>query len=67
MEKLKGMEDFKFPEALDYSSVYGLSKEVKEKLERVKPISMGQASRISGITPAALMTIQIHLKKMEKR
>ncbi|MBW1771637.1 MAG: tRNA uridine-5-carboxymethylaminomethyl(34) synthesis enzyme MnmG [Deltaproteobacteria bacterium] len=67
VEKLKGMEDFKFPDALDYSSVYGLSKEVKEKLERVKPVSMGQASRISGITPAALMTIQIHLKKMERR
>ncbi|MBW2205507.1 MAG: tRNA uridine-5-carboxymethylaminomethyl(34) synthesis enzyme MnmG [Deltaproteobacteria bacterium] len=67
VEKLKGMEDFKFPEALDYSSVYGLTKEVKEKLERVKPVSMGQASRISGITPAALMTIQIHLKKMERR
>ena len=67
VEKLKGMEDFKFPEALDYSRVYGLSKEVKEKLERVKPISLGQASRISGITPASLMTIQIHLKKMERQ
>ena len=65
--KLKAMEDFRFPEGMDYDRVYGLTREVKEKLERVKPISLGQASRISGVTPAALMAIQIHLKKMERR
>lgn len=61
--KLKGMENVKFPESMDYSGVYGLSKEVKEKLEKVKPISLGQAARISGITPAALMALQVHLKR----
>ncbi len=60
---LKGMENVKFPESMDYSGVYGLSKEVKEKLEKVKPISLGQAARISGITPAALMALQVHLKR----
>jgi tRNA uridine 5-carboxymethylaminomethyl modification enzyme len=63
VEKLKRMEHVKLPEEIDYRTVYGLSKEVKEKLSRVRPISLGQASRISGITPAALMAIQVHLKK----
>ena len=49
---------------LDYEDVYGLTKEVKEKLTRVKPLSLGQASRISGVTPAALMALQVHFKKM---
>jgi tRNA uridine 5-carboxymethylaminomethyl modification enzyme len=63
VEKLKKMEDMKLPESLDYETVYGLTKEVQEKLSRVRPISLGQASRISGITPAALMAIQVHFKK----
>ena len=57
------MEHVKLPEKINYATVYGLSREVKEKLSRVRPISLGQASRISGITPAALMAIQVHLKK----
>ena len=61
--KLKRMEDVKFPQQIDYETVYGLSKEVREKLSKIRPISLGQASRISGITPAALMAIQVHLKK----
>ena len=48
---------------MDYSEVYGLTREVREKLTMVRPLSLGQASRISGVTPAALMAIQIHLKK----
>jgi tRNA uridine 5-carboxymethylaminomethyl modification enzyme len=63
VEKLKRMEHVKLPEEIDYTTVYGLSKEVEEKLSRVRPISLGQASRISGITPAALMALQVHLKR----
>jgi tRNA uridine 5-carboxymethylaminomethyl modification enzyme len=63
VEKLKKMEDLKLPEAMDYRKVHGLTVEVREKLSRVGPISLGQASRISGVTPAALMAIQIHLKR----
>ena len=63
VEKLKRMEHVKLPEEIDYRTVYGLSKEVEEKLSRVRPISLGQASRISGITPAALMALQVHLKR----
>ena len=63
VEKLKRMEHVKLPEGIDYKTVYGLSTEVREKLSTVRPVSLGQASRISGITPAALMAIQVHLKK----
>jgi tRNA uridine 5-carboxymethylaminomethyl modification enzyme len=63
VEKLKKMENVRLPEEIDYGSVYGLSREVREKLGEVRPLSLGQASRISGITPAALMAIQVHLKK----
>jgi tRNA uridine 5-carboxymethylaminomethyl modification enzyme len=63
VEKLKKMENVRLPEEVDYAIIHGLTKEAKEKLSKVRPISLGQASRISGITPAALMAIQIHLKK----
>ena len=52
---------------LDYSHVRGLSNEVREKLARVRPASIGQASRISGVTPAAVSLLLIHLKKIEGR
>ena len=58
------MENVKLPEKMDYQDIHGFSKEVKEKLSKIRPVSLGQASRISGITPAALMAIQIHLKRM---
>ena len=64
VEKSKRMEDLRLPEQIDYQKVHGLSTEVKEKLSNVKPISLGQASRISGVTPAAIMAIQVHLKKL---
>jgi len=63
VEKLKKMENVRLSEEVDYASVYGLTREAREKLSKVRPVSLGQASRISGITPAALMAIQIHLKK----
>jgi tRNA uridine 5-carboxymethylaminomethyl modification enzyme len=51
------------PLDLDYGMVAGLSREVVEKLTRVRPITLGQAARISGITPAAVSCLEIHLKK----
>jgi tRNA uridine 5-carboxymethylaminomethyl modification enzyme len=55
------------PPDLDYGQVGGLSNEVREKLERVKPASIGQASRISGMTPAAISLLLIYLKKRDLR
>jgi tRNA uridine 5-carboxymethylaminomethyl modification enzyme len=63
VERFKKMERVRLPENLDYSTIKGLSREVREKLVRVRPRSLGQASRISGITPAALSLLAIYLKK----
>ena len=62
--KFKLMEDVRLPSDLDYTTVYGLTQEVQEKLTQVLPMTLGQASRISGITPAAINCLEIHLKKL---
>lgn len=64
VEKFRKMESVTLPESIDYSAVAGLTREGIEKLTEVRPLTLGQASRISGITPAALSSIEIHLKKM---
>ncbi len=56
-------ENFPLSEALDYTQVLGLSKEVQQKLNLHKPGTLGQAGRISGVTPAALSLLLVHLKK----
>ena len=61
--KLKRHEDTVLPRDLDYSEIKGLSNEVTAKLNDIKPESIGQASRVSGITPAAISILLIHLKK----
>ncbi len=57
-------EELALPDTLDYTQVAGLTHEAVEKLNSIQPISLGQAGRISGITPAALNAIEVHLKKM---
>jgi tRNA uridine 5-carboxymethylaminomethyl modification enzyme len=61
--RFKRLEYVNFPKDFDFGSVVGLSTEVMEKLKRIKPYSLGQASRISGITPAAISILMINLKK----
>ena len=56
-------EERLLPADLDYTQVIGLSKEIREKLHQVRPLNFGQAGRISGVTPAALSCIAIHLRK----
>ena len=63
VEKFKNLERMKIPSEFDYTSVHGLSNELCEKLSSVKPVSLGQASRVPGITPAALSTLMVYLKK----
>jgi tRNA uridine 5-carboxymethylaminomethyl modification enzyme len=63
IERFKRLEEVSFPEGFDFSSVIGLSTEVMEKLKKIKPYSLGQASRISGVTPAALSILMVNLKK----
>ena len=57
----------RLPPELDYRAVAGLSNEVREKLARIRPVDIGQASRISGVTPAAISLLLIHLKKSAAR
>ncbi|OGP50020.1 MAG: tRNA uridine-5-carboxymethylaminomethyl(34) synthesis enzyme MnmG [Deltaproteobacteria bacterium RBG_13_43_22] len=54
------------PDQMEYRNLSGLSNEIKEKLEAIRPGSLGQASRISGVTPAAISILQIYIKKINK-
>jgi len=66
IERRRRHEDLAIGEEFDYQRVRGLSAEVREKLERVRPDTVGQASRIPGMTPAAISLLLIHLKKSRK-
>jgi len=63
IKKFKDLERIKIPKDLDYADVHGLSLEIKEKLKKFQPVSLGQANRISGVTPAAIMILMVFLKK----
>jgi tRNA uridine 5-carboxymethylaminomethyl modification enzyme len=67
VQRARHLEGTKIPDDFDYSAISGLSNEVKEKFLKVRPVSIGQASRISGITPAAISIVQIYLKKWAAR
>ncbi|MCW8409194.1 tRNA uridine-5-carboxymethylaminomethyl(34) synthesis enzyme MnmG [Legionella sp. PATHC035] len=63
IEKMRKHENTRLPESLDYRDVSGLSNEVIQKLTQIKPATLAQAGRISGVTPAALSLLLVHLKK----
>ena len=63
VERRKGAESMQLPQGLDYRDVRGLSTEVQQKLSRHRPETIGQASRISGVTPAAISLLLVHLKR----
>jgi tRNA uridine 5-carboxymethylaminomethyl modification enzyme len=64
--KVQKLENLKLPPGLEYKSIPGLTGEIIEKLQRIRPLSLGQASRISGITPAAISILMIYLKRFAK-
>jgi tRNA uridine 5-carboxymethylaminomethyl modification enzyme len=66
IDRVKAQHDFPLPSDLDYAEIHGLSNEVVQKLNQVKPPTLGQAGRISGVTPAAISLLLIHLKKQGK-
>ena len=63
IEKLQRNENTPIPDTLDYSNVVGLSNEVKQKLTEARPESLARASRLPGITPAAISLLMVHIKK----
>lgn len=63
IERLRRQENTPLPETMDYSAIDGLSNEVKQKLEQARPATLAAASRIQGVTPAAISLLLVHLKK----
>jgi len=64
--RLQKNENTKIPETLNYENVVGLSNEVRQKLISSKPESLARASRLPGITPAAISLLMVHIKKERK-
>jgi tRNA uridine 5-carboxymethylaminomethyl modification enzyme len=65
VERFRKIENVSLPEDLDYSDIKGLSREAREKLSQIKPKSLGQASRVAGITPAAVSLLSMYLRKQK--
>jgi tRNA uridine 5-carboxymethylaminomethyl modification enzyme len=63
VERLKKMENKKIPENIDYDSISGLANEAKQNLKQIKPLSLAQASRISGVNPADISILLIYLEQ----
>jgi tRNA uridine 5-carboxymethylaminomethyl modification enzyme len=67
IEKLKAAESVTIPDWIEYSAISGLSREMREILERVRPITIGQASRLPGVTPAALSLVHVSIRLQAAR
>ena len=61
--KLRKLESKKIPEDIDYNSIKNLASEAKQKLNKVRPISIAQATRISGVNPSDIAVLAVYLKK----
>ena len=66
IERLKAAESVSIPEWIEYGTISGLSREMRETLERIRPMTIGQASRIPGVTPAALTLVHVSIKLQGK-
>jgi len=66
VNRLKQYEEKKIPALLNFDEIKGLGREAREKLNKVKPISLGQASRISGVTPCDISVLAIHIEKLRR-
>jgi tRNA uridine 5-carboxymethylaminomethyl modification enzyme len=62
VERLQKMEKKKIPDTIEYNDVHGLAMEAKQKLSKIRPISIGQASRIAGVTPADISILLVYLE-----
>lgn len=66
IEQFKKMENKRLPEDCDYSAIHGLRIEARQKLDKIRPVSLGQASRISGVSPADISVLIIWLESQKK-
>jgi tRNA uridine 5-carboxymethylaminomethyl modification enzyme len=67
MDRLKKAEQHSIPDWFDYGAVSGLSREMQEKLTNLRPRTIGQASRIPGVTPAAVSLVNIYIEIQSRR
>jgi tRNA uridine 5-carboxymethylaminomethyl modification enzyme len=67
VSRSRKMESMQLPDRINYEEIQGLSREVREKLSRINPRSLGQAARIAGMTPAAMSLLSVHVKKLSLR
>ncbi len=67
IENFKKIEKIKIPEAFTFKDIPGLSNEIVEKLSHARPMNLGQASRMSGITPVAISTLMVYLKRWKEK
>ena len=63
--RLRASENIELPADLDFQQISGLSREIQQKLSEIRPATLGQASRIPGVTPAAISLLMIQLKKRQ--
>ena len=66
VQRLRDSEARRVPEVLDYAAIPGLSREVRDKLLRVRPETLGQAARIPGVTPAAIAVLDVYLNLLQR-
>ncbi|WP_342480899.1 tRNA uridine-5-carboxymethylaminomethyl(34) synthesis enzyme MnmG [Paenibacillus sp. FSL L8-0340] len=66
VEKLQKMEKKKIPDTINYNEIHGLAMEARQKLTKIAPISIGQASRIAGVTPADISILLVHLEHFNR-
>ena len=66
INRSKKHDEKKIPDTLDFKKIKGLSREAEEKLGKIKPVSLGQASRISGVTPCDISVLSVYLEKLRR-
>lgn len=66
VEKMKKVEEKLIPQSIDYTVISGMSKESREKLQKIRPLNIGQASRISGVTPADISVLMIYMEQFHR-
>jgi len=66
VERMKKMEERRIPENIDYHQISGMSKESRENMTRIRPLNIGQAARISGVTPADISVLMVYLEQYNR-
>ena len=67
VEEMRRLEDYPMPKDMDYRAITGLRLEARQKLEEIHPLNLGQASRVSGVSPADVAVLMVYLKTAQSR